>query len=93
MVSKDKAVWEGTLKAGNSRSCSLVRWSTNLIDTFVPGKVQVDILAIFAVFERVNIWLGKNSFRESMEECIASLVEVHFVAWANGAARLGGLGE
>ena len=53
-----------------------MRWSTNLIDTFVPGKVQVDILAIFAVFERVNIWLGKNSFRESMEECIASLVEV-----------------
>jgi hypothetical protein len=90
MVLRNKAVCEGTLKAGNSRSCSLVRWSTNLIDTFVPGKVQVDILAIFEVFERVNIWLRKNSFRESREECIASLVEVHFVAWAHGAARVGG---
>jgi hypothetical protein len=70
-----------------------VRLSTNLIDTSVPGKVKVDILAIFAVCERVNICLGKNSVRESMEECIASLVEIHFVTWANGAARLGGLVE
>ena len=70
-----------------------MRWPTNLIDTFVPRKVKVDISAIFAVCERVNMCLGKNSVRESMEECIASLVEVHFVAWASGAARLGGLGE
>jgi hypothetical protein len=83
---------EGTLKAGNSRSCSLVRSSTNLIDTFVPGKVKVDILAIFAVHERVNICLGKNSVRGSMEECIESLVEIHLVAWVNGAARLGRAG-
>lgn len=70
-----------------------MRWSTNLIDTFVPGKVKVDISAIFAVCERVNMCLGKNSVRESMEECIASLVEIHLVAWANGTARLGGLVE
>jgi hypothetical protein len=35
----------------------------------------------------------EEQFSWKHEECIASLVEVHFVAWANGAARLGGLGE
>lgn len=71
----------------------MVRLSTNLIDTLVPGKVIVDISAIFAVYERVNMCLGKNGVRESMEECTASLVGIRLVAWANGAARLGGLVE
>jgi hypothetical protein len=41
----------GTLKAGNSRSSSLVRSSTNLIDTFVPARLKVDILIVFVVYE------------------------------------------
>lgn len=69
-----------------------MRWSTNLIDTFVPGKVKVDISAIFAVCERVNMCLGENSVRESMEECIASLVEIHLVAWAKWDSKAGRAG-
>ena len=79
---RDKAVGEGTLNAGNSRSCSLVRSSTNLTDTSVSGSVKVDILTILVVYERECICLGKRYDLRSMGEGIArASFNLHLVAW------------
>jgi hypothetical protein len=88
-------MWEsGTLKAGNLRSSSLVRSSTNLIDTSAPARLKVDILIVFVVYECRKICGAKRFVPRSMGGDVGSLVKYSprsLGEW--GAARLGGAGE